>query len=128
MLQDNVILIIRLLAVKRRMRYSARCKPDIKTAIGSTDRMLNRSYSQIIFTGPYEHHSNILPWRELGQCVRISQNTSGHVDLVHLVKELKVRANTIFRYNSLLNNRYFIFLHSTTITIKSGQKTLYSIL
>ncbi|ELU08113.1 hypothetical protein CAPTEDRAFT_90010, partial [Capitella teleta] len=38
-----------------------------------------------------EHHSNILPWRELGaEIVNISQTACGGVDIEHLEAELKV--------------------------------------
>lgn len=27
-------------------------------------------WNQIVFVGPFEHHSNLLPWRELGAEVK----------------------------------------------------------
>ena len=42
--------------------------------------------------GPYEHHSNILPWRDTRALrERIPQTDRGLVDLHHLEKTLKVR-------------------------------------
>lgn len=43
----------------------------------------------IIFVGPYEHHSNELPWREsIADVVTIGEDAEGHVDLRHLEEEL----------------------------------------
>jgi selenocysteine lyase/cysteine desulfurase len=45
-----------------------------------------------IFIGPYEHHSNILPWREGDfELVEIGMNEEGGIDLLHLENELKER-------------------------------------
>lgn len=47
-----------------------------KTALGGKARIL---------IGPYEHHSNILPWRESGaEVIEIREATAGGVDLNHL--------------------------------------------
>jgi selenocysteine lyase/cysteine desulfurase len=43
----------------------------------------------VVFVGPYEHHSNELPWREAdADVVVIREATSGGVDLAHLRAEL----------------------------------------
>jgi selenocysteine lyase/cysteine desulfurase len=43
----------------------------------------------VVFVGPYEHHSNELPWREtIAEVVEISEDADGHVDLVELEKRL----------------------------------------
>ncbi len=43
----------------------------------------------VIFIGPFEHHSNELPWREsIGDLVTIHEDADGHVDLAHLEAEL----------------------------------------
>ncbi|MEO7069132.1 MAG: aminotransferase class V-fold PLP-dependent enzyme, partial [Nostocoides sp.] len=43
----------------------------------------------VIFIGPFEHHSNELPWREsIADVVAIPQDADGHIDLVHLEREL----------------------------------------
>ncbi len=45
-----------------------------------------------VFTGPYEHHSNILPWRESGaEIVEIDEAKQGGVNLVMLEAALKAR-------------------------------------
>ncbi|WP_204113769.1 aminotransferase class V-fold PLP-dependent enzyme [Shimia biformata] len=42
-----------------------------------------------VLHGPYEHHSNLLPWRESGaQVVEIAEARGGGVDLDHLQREL----------------------------------------
>ena len=43
----------------------------------------------VVFIGPYEHHSNELPWREsIADVVVIREDADGHVDLVQLAEEL----------------------------------------
>ena len=44
----------------------------------------------VVFTGPFEHHSNELPWREtIADVVRIHEDADGHIDLAQLEQELK---------------------------------------
>jgi selenocysteine lyase/cysteine desulfurase len=43
----------------------------------------------VVFLGPFEHHSNELPWREsIADVVVIPEDADGHVDLDHLEREL----------------------------------------
>ena len=43
----------------------------------------------VVFIGPFEHHSNELPWREsIADVVTINEDADGHIDLVHLEAEL----------------------------------------
>jgi len=43
----------------------------------------------VVFLGPFEHHSNELPWREsIADVVVIQEDADGHVDLGHLEQEL----------------------------------------
>ncbi|MDQ1733047.1 MAG: hypothetical protein QOK10_3206 [Pseudonocardiales bacterium] len=47
------------------------------------------SQRPVIFLGPFEHHSNELPWREsIADVVEIEQDVDGHIDLVKLEAEL----------------------------------------
>jgi selenocysteine lyase/cysteine desulfurase len=47
-----------------------------------------------VFIGPYEHHSNELPWREsIADVVIIDEDADGHVSLDHLERELVVHAD-----------------------------------
>jgi selenocysteine lyase/cysteine desulfurase len=44
----------------------------------------------VVFIGPFEHHSNELPWREsIADVVTIPEDVDGHVDLHHLEAELR---------------------------------------
>jgi selenocysteine lyase/cysteine desulfurase len=48
----------------------------------------------VVFIGPYEHHSNELPWRESIADVRtIAEDRNGQIDLEHLDQELKKHAD-----------------------------------
>ena len=44
----------------------------------------------VVFIGPFEHHSNELPWREsIADVVTIDEDADGHVDLTQLERELR---------------------------------------
>jgi selenocysteine lyase/cysteine desulfurase len=44
----------------------------------------------VVFIGPYEHHSNELPWREsIAEVVTIPEDVDGHIDLARLENELE---------------------------------------
>jgi len=44
----------------------------------------------VVFVGPYEHHSNELPWREsICDVVRIDEDVDGHIDAAQLATELR---------------------------------------
>ena len=43
----------------------------------------------VVFVGPYEHHSNELPWREsIADVVVIGEDADGHIDLADLARQL----------------------------------------
>jgi selenocysteine lyase/cysteine desulfurase len=43
----------------------------------------------VVFIGPFEHHSNELPWREsIADVVQIPEDSDGHIDVAHLEAEL----------------------------------------
>lgn len=47
----------------------------------------------VVFTGPYEHHSNEIPWREsIADLVAIPADADGHIDLVELEAQLQAHA------------------------------------
>ncbi len=47
----------------------------------------------VVFIGPYEHHSNELPWREsVAEVVVIDEDADGRIDLSHLEAELQRHA------------------------------------
>jgi selenocysteine lyase/cysteine desulfurase len=44
----------------------------------------------VVFIGPFEHHSNELPWREtIADVVTIREDTDGHIDLEQLDEQLR---------------------------------------
>jgi len=55
----------------------------------------------VVFIGPFEHHSNELPWREsIADVVTISEDGDGHVDLAHLERELVAHAGRPLKIGS----------------------------
>jgi len=55
----------------------------------------------VAFIGPYEHHSNELPWRESSaELVTIRQDRAGAIDLDHLEYELRRHADHAFKIGS----------------------------
>jgi selenocysteine lyase/cysteine desulfurase len=55
----------------------------------------------VVFLGPFEHHSNELPWREsIADVVRIPADLDGHIDLAVLEAELVRHADRPLRIGS----------------------------
>jgi selenocysteine lyase/cysteine desulfurase len=55
----------------------------------------------VVFIGPFEHHSNELPWREsIADVIVIPQDHDGHVDLVTLERELVRHADRSVKIGS----------------------------
>lgn len=55
----------------------------------------------VVFIGPYEHHSNELPWREsLADVITIRENADGQIDLEHLERELDAHAHRPLKIGS----------------------------
>jgi selenocysteine lyase/cysteine desulfurase len=55
----------------------------------------------VVFVGPYEHHSNELPWREsIADVVSIPGDADGHIDLVVLEAELQRHAERPLKIGS----------------------------
>jgi selenocysteine lyase/cysteine desulfurase len=55
----------------------------------------------IVFVGPFEHHSNELPWREsIADVVVIPEDADGHVDLGRLEAELVAHADRPLKIGS----------------------------
>ncbi len=64
----------------------------INRIVGLLDlaKSVRRGEQVVVVTGPYEHHSNILPWRETGAAlVEVAEADSGGVDLADLERVLK---------------------------------------
>jgi selenocysteine lyase/cysteine desulfurase len=52
-------------------------------------RQIPENDRPVVFVGPYEHHSNELPWREsIADVVVIGEDSDGHVDLADLESQL----------------------------------------
>lgn len=55
----------------------------------------------VVFVGPYEHHSNELPWREsIADVVVIGEDADGHIDLADLERQLLRHAQRPLRIGS----------------------------
>ncbi|MFW6204799.1 MAG: aminotransferase class V-fold PLP-dependent enzyme [Actinomycetota bacterium] len=55
----------------------------------------------VVFVGPYEHHSNELPWREsIADVVVISEDADGHIDQAELEAQLVKYADRPLRIGS----------------------------
>ena len=55
----------------------------------------------VVFIGPYEHHSNELPWREsIADIVTIDEDSDGRIDLCHLERELVAHKDRPLRIGS----------------------------
>jgi selenocysteine lyase/cysteine desulfurase len=55
----------------------------------------------VVFIGPYEHHSNELPWREsIADVVTIDEDADGMIDLAQLERELVAHADRPLRIGS----------------------------
>ncbi len=55
----------------------------------------------VVFIGPYEHHSNELPWREsIADVVTIPEDADGRIDLWRLEAELMAHADRPLRIGS----------------------------
>jgi selenocysteine lyase/cysteine desulfurase len=67
---------------------------DLRSRIPAAER-------PVVFIGPYEHHSNELPWREsIADVVTIREDADGHIDLAHLADELERHADRPLRIGS----------------------------
>lgn len=59
-------------------------KYELSKAIPATER-------PVVLIGPYEHHSNELPWREtIADVVAINEDSDGRIDLEHLEEQLEI--------------------------------------
>ncbi|MEZ5227371.1 MAG: aminotransferase class V-fold PLP-dependent enzyme [Acidimicrobiales bacterium] len=55
----------------------------------------------VVFIGPFEHHSNEVPWREsIADVVTIAETADGHVDIDHLTRELERHAERPLKIGS----------------------------
>ena len=65
-----------------------RLPADLAARYGLTD-VIPAGERPVVFIGPYEHHSNELPWREsIADVVTIDEDRDGRIDLQHLERAL----------------------------------------
>ena len=63
--------------------------------------LIPRSERPVVFVGPYEHHSNELPWREsIAELRVIREDADGRLDLDHLRSELELHADRPLKIGS----------------------------
>ena len=76
----------------------------------------------VVFIGPYEHHSNELPWREsIADVVTIHEDADGRIDLAHLGDELRAHASRPLKIGS--------FSAASNVTgIKSDTRSISTLL
>jgi selenocysteine lyase/cysteine desulfurase len=73
----------------------------------------------VVFIGPYEHHSNELPWREsIADVVTIHEDVDGHVDVECLIAELQRHSDRPIKIGSFsaASNVTGILTDTATIT------------
>ncbi|MFO7571629.1 MAG: aminotransferase class V-fold PLP-dependent enzyme [Gaiellaceae bacterium] len=64
-------------------------------------KAIPREERPVVFVGPFEHHSNELPWREsIADVVEIHEDADGHVDLAMLEAELECHAERPLKIGS----------------------------
>ena len=76
-----------------------------------------------MFIGPFEHHSNILPWREsYADVVQIAENDAGNVDLQDLESKLKQYSSRNLKIGTkkVLNRRFCRPQKRATVTRSSN--------
>ncbi|HET6626816.1 MAG TPA: aminotransferase class V-fold PLP-dependent enzyme [Nocardioidaceae bacterium] len=74
----------------------------------------------VVFIGPYEHHSNELPWREsVADVVPISADADGHIDLAQLERELVAHATRPLKIGSFSAASNVTGILSDTVRIAS---------
>jgi selenocysteine lyase/cysteine desulfurase len=65
-----------------------RVPADLDARYGLTEK-IPKAELPVVFIGPFEHHSNELPWREsIAEVIVIHEDADGHIDLAHLEEEL----------------------------------------
>jgi selenocysteine lyase/cysteine desulfurase len=74
----------------------------------------------VVFIGPFEHHSNELPWREsIADLVLIPQDVDGHIDTAALERELERYANRPLKIGSFSAASNVTGILSDTVGIAS---------
>ena len=75
--------------------------PERLEARHGMSALIPRSERPVVFVGPYEHHSNELPWREsIAELRVIREDADGRLDLDHLREELELHADRALKIGS----------------------------
>ena len=65
------------------------------------DAVIPAGERPVVFIGPFEHHSNELPWREsIADVVTIHEDADGHIDLAQLEQKLREFADRPLKIGS----------------------------
>lgn len=88
-------------AIDKFIRILGLRMPDqLEDAYGMS-RLIPEDERPVAFIGPFEHHSNELPWREsVAEVVMIREDHDGYIDLGHLEEELVRRAERPLKIGS----------------------------
>jgi selenocysteine lyase/cysteine desulfurase len=77
-------------AVDRIVRVLGLSIPDSLESKYDLTSLIPPDERPVVFIGPFEHHSNELPWREsIADVIKIGEDTDGHIDQEQLEAELK---------------------------------------
>lgn len=77
-----------------------RIPADLDRSYGLRDR-IPADERPVVFIGPFEHHSNELPWREsIADVVTIPEDADGHIDVAELERQLVAHADRPLRIGS----------------------------
>ena len=79
---------------------------------------ITRAQRPVVFIGPYEHHSNEIPWREsIADVVVIPQDADGHIDLDALRTALVAHADRPLKVGSFSAASNVTGIVSNTVAI-----------
>ncbi|HEU4318472.1 MAG TPA: aminotransferase class V-fold PLP-dependent enzyme [Acidimicrobiia bacterium] len=95
-----------------------RVSPSLGSKFG-IDLSIDPERRPVVLVGPYEHHSNELPWREtIAEVIEIPEDSDGHIDLDILEKRLIEFADRPLRIGSFsaASNVTGIISDTTTIS------------
>ena len=71
------------------------CTGAINTLVQCLVLNKAKNPTPIVFVGPFEHHSNILPWKEArAEMIRLQENEFGEVDMNDLQNKLEHYSKT----------------------------------
>ncbi|KAJ8297700.1 hypothetical protein KUTeg_024231 [Tegillarca granosa] len=97
------------------------CGSGCTAAVHKLIHALQLPKPPVVFVGPYEHHSNLLPWKELGsKVIRIKATVEGVPDVEDLKKKLqkwKVLNRQMIGCFSAASNITGILVNTDEITV-----------